>query len=195
LHETRAVCFLSDRRRRWCCRPLRAHPSPSSQVRAGACTGNTYSERAFVVFHENAATARRGRPPPLRSTNLADPARRARYPVEKERPLDSGVFLRFAACGAACGSAAHGVLIPIDVVKTRMQSEPKKYPDMVSTFGTLVKEEVRRCRVPSLVYFCLADRPHIAFWLVSSPSRNAGVLSLRVCLNGGLPNEVSPAGF
>lgn len=66
----------------------------------------------------------------------------ARYPVEKERPLDAGVFLRFAACGAACGSTAHAFLIPIDVVKTRMQSEPKKYPDMVSTFGTLVKEEV-----------------------------------------------------
>lgn len=55
------------------------------------------------------------------------------------------MFLRFAACGAACGSTAHAFLIPIDVVKTRMQSEPKKYPDMVSTFGTLVKEEVRRC--------------------------------------------------
>ncbi|CAM9165431.1 unnamed protein product, partial [Scytosiphon promiscuus] len=66
---------------------------------------------------------------------------RTRYPVEKERPLDASVFLRFAACGAACGSTAHAFLIPIDVVKTRMQSEPKKYPDMVSTFGTLVKEE------------------------------------------------------
>lgn len=66
-----------------------------------------------------------------------------RYPVEKERPLDAAVFLRFAACGAACGSSAHTFLIPIDVVKTRMQSEPKKYPDMLSTFQTLVKEEVR----------------------------------------------------
>ncbi|CAM9974554.1 unnamed protein product, partial [Laminaria digitata] len=66
---------------------------------------------------------------------------RARYPVEKERPLDASVFLRFAACGAVCGSTAHAFLVPIDVVKTRMQSEPKKYPDMVSTFSTLVKEE------------------------------------------------------
>eukprot|EP00904_Undaria_pinnatifida_P009784 jgi/Undpi1/5936/HiC_scaffold_2.g01210.m1 len=66
---------------------------------------------------------------------------RARYPVEKERPLDASVFLRFAACGAACGSTAHAFLVPIDVVKTRMQSEPKKYPNMISTFGTLVKEE------------------------------------------------------
>ncbi|KAG5185410.1 hypothetical protein JKP88DRAFT_194574 [Tribonema minus] len=66
---------------------------------------------------------------------------RARYPVEKERPLDVGVFLRFAACGAACGATAHAVLIPIDVVKTRMQSEPRKYPGMVSTFKTLLEEE------------------------------------------------------
>lgn len=73
------------------------------------------------------------------------PCARIRYPVEKERPLDAAVFLRFAACGAVCGSTAHATLIPIDVVKTRMQSEPKKYPDMVSTFDTLVKEEVRAC--------------------------------------------------
>lgn len=66
-----------------------------------------------------------------------------RYPVEKERPLDASVFLRFAACGALCGSTAHAALIPIDVVKTKMQAEPKKYPDVVSTFNTLVKEEVR----------------------------------------------------
>ncbi|CAM9426483.1 unnamed protein product, partial [Ectocarpus fasciculatus] len=66
---------------------------------------------------------------------------RTRYPVEKERPLDASVFLRFAACGAACGSTAHAFLIPIDVVKTRMQSEPKRYPDTMSTFSTLVKEE------------------------------------------------------
>lgn len=69
---------------------------------------------------------------------------RCRYPVEKERPLDADDFLRFAACGAACGCTAHAFLVPIDVVKTRMQSEPKRYPDMVSTFGTLVEEEVRR---------------------------------------------------
>lgn len=66
--------------------------------------------------------------------------------MEKERPLDVSVFLRFAACGAACGSTAHAFLIPIDVVKTRMQSEPKRYPDTMSTFSTLVKEEVRVLR-------------------------------------------------
>jgi solute carrier family 25 (mitochondrial phosphate transporter), member 3 len=66
---------------------------------------------------------------------------RARYPVEKEKPLDLNIFLRFAACGAACGTAAHAVLIPIDVVKTRMQSEPKRYPSMGATFTTLLAEE------------------------------------------------------
>eukprot|EP00953_Heterococcus_sp_UTEX-ZZ885_P001639 1408-Heterococcus_DN1.PRE.1 len=66
---------------------------------------------------------------------------RARYPVEKEKPLDLNVFLRFAACGAACGTAAHAVLIPIDVVKTRMQSEPKRYPSMGATFKTVLAEE------------------------------------------------------
>lgn len=65
-----------------------------------------------------------------------------RYPVEKEKALDASVFLRFAACGAACGSTAHAFLIPLDVVKTRMQSEPRRYPDVVSAFKTLVEEEV-----------------------------------------------------
>jgi solute carrier family 25 phosphate transporter 3 len=65
---------------------------------------------------------------------------RTRYPVERERPLDASVYLRFAACGAACGSAAHMVLVPIDVVKTRMQSEPKKYPRMAGTFRRLWRD-------------------------------------------------------
>lgn len=73
--------------------------------------------------------------------------------MEKERPLDAAVFLRFAACGAACGSSAHAFLIPIDVVKTRMQSEPQKYPDMLSTFQTLVEEEVR-WRFPRFFLAC-----------------------------------------
>lgn len=67
--------------------------------------------------------------------------------MEKEKALDTNVFLRFAACGAACGSMAHAVLIPLDVVKTRMQSEPRRYPDVITAFKTLVKEEVRVCFV------------------------------------------------
>lgn len=42
--------------------------------------------------------------------------------MEKERPLDAAVFFRFAACGAACGTTAHALLIPIDVVKTRYEN-------------------------------------------------------------------------
>lgn len=76
--------------------------------------------------------------------------------MEKERPLDASVFLRFAACGAACGSTAHAFLIPIDVVKTRMQSEPKRYPDTMSTFRTLVKEEVRVLRARLRAFTCVS---------------------------------------
>ena len=31
--------------------------------------------------------------------------------------------------------------MPIDVVKTRMQSEPERYPSMLPTFRKLLKEE------------------------------------------------------
>lgn len=47
--------------------------------------------------------------------------KKARNPVEKERELDASVFWRFAVCGAVCCSTAHAFLVPLDVVKTKMQ--------------------------------------------------------------------------
>ena len=65
---------------------------------------------------------------------------KARDPVEKERELDATVFWRFALCGALCCSTAHAILVPLDVVKTKMQASPSKYPSFVSATRRIVDE-------------------------------------------------------
>lgn len=68
------------------------------------------------------------------------PLCQARSPVEKERELDSSVFWRFALSGAICCGTAHAVLIPLDVVKTKMQADPQRYPSPVEATETILKE-------------------------------------------------------
>ncbi len=65
---------------------------------------------------------------------------KARDPVEKERELDASVFLRFALCGALCCCSAHAVLIPLDVVKTKMQASPAKYPTFLNATQRILEE-------------------------------------------------------
>jgi solute carrier family 25 (mitochondrial phosphate transporter), member 3 len=60
--------------------------------------------------------------------------------VEKERDLDSSVFWRFAACGAVCCSTAHAFLIPLDVVKTKMQADPNRYRTVLESTKEILKE-------------------------------------------------------
>jgi hypothetical protein len=65
---------------------------------------------------------------------------KARDPVEKERELDASVFWRFAVSGALCCSTAHAFLIPLDVVKTKMQADPVKYPTFVGASKRIYEE-------------------------------------------------------
>ena len=65
---------------------------------------------------------------------------KARDPVEKERELDASVFWRFAVSGALCCSTAHAFLIPLDVVKTKMQADPVKYPTFVASSKKIYSE-------------------------------------------------------
>ena len=49
---------------------------------------------------------------------------------------------RFLASGAICSSIAHGVLTPLDVVKTKMQTKPNEYNlSVVGNFKKVLKEE------------------------------------------------------
>ena len=51
---------------------------------------------------------------------------RGRSPIEREKKLDTSKVLRFMASGAVCSSIAHFSLTPIDVVKTKVQTQPGK---------------------------------------------------------------------
>jgi hypothetical protein len=52
---------------------------------------------------------------------------RGRTPIEKDMDLGVGTFLRFVASGAICCSVVHLGLTPIDVVKTKVQTDPGKF--------------------------------------------------------------------
>lgn len=66
---------------------------------------------------------------------------RGRSPIERDMTLGVEAYIRFAASGALCCSAAHLLLTPIDVVKTKVQTNPVKYTGVISSFKTVLKEE------------------------------------------------------
>ncbi len=65
----------------------------------------------------------------------------AEAPVEVQTPLTLSSAAKIFLCGAACSSTAHTVLVPIDVVKTRMQAEPGEYSNVVECTRRIVAEE------------------------------------------------------
>jgi len=66
---------------------------------------------------------------------------RGRSPIERDMKLGITAYLRFAASGALCCSIAHLILTPIDVVKTKVQTNPVKYTGVISSFKTILEEE------------------------------------------------------
>lgn len=66
---------------------------------------------------------------------------RGRSPIEREKELGVATYLRFVASGAICSSGVHLALTPIDVVKTKVQTNPARYPGIISSFQRVVKEE------------------------------------------------------
>jgi len=66
---------------------------------------------------------------------------RGRNPIERQKNLNFYTTLRISAAGAICASCVHLALTPIDVVKTKVQTDPKGYPNPISAFQRVVKEE------------------------------------------------------
>jgi solute carrier family 25 phosphate transporter 3 len=61
---------------------------------------------------------------------------------KEQGPFDLKYFLAGALSGGICCGITHGALTPVDVVKTRIQLDPKTYSGgMVSAFRTIVKTE------------------------------------------------------
>ena len=65
---------------------------------------------------------------------------RGRTPIERDMDLNVGTYLRFVASGAICCSAVHLALTPIDVVKTRVQTDPENYPSVIVAFNKVLRE-------------------------------------------------------
>ncbi|KAL7550245.1 hypothetical protein ACHAWF_013492 [Thalassiosira exigua] len=55
--------------------------------------------------------------------------------------LASGIDYRYFVAGGSCAAISHGITTPIDVVKTRMQSDPEKYRGLLPATATIVREE------------------------------------------------------
>lgn len=66
---------------------------------------------------------------------------RGRSPIERDQEIDISTFLRFCLSGAICASGVHLALTPLDVVKTKVQINPVRYPSLWSSFETVWKEE------------------------------------------------------
>jgi len=66
---------------------------------------------------------------------------RGRSPIEKEKSLGLSSYLRFCLSGAICSGGAHFVLTPLDVVKTKVQTDAVKYPSVFGAFNTVYREE------------------------------------------------------
>jgi solute carrier family 25 phosphate transporter 3 len=60
----------------------------------------------------------------------------------EQGPFDLTYFLKGALAGGLCCGITHGALVPVDVVKTRIQLDAAKYSGgMLSGFRTIVAEE------------------------------------------------------
>jgi hypothetical protein len=66
---------------------------------------------------------------------------RGRSPIERDMQLGFSNYLRFILSGAICCSAVHLALTPIDVVKTKVQTDPVKYPGMIQSFRLVYQDD------------------------------------------------------
>jgi len=66
---------------------------------------------------------------------------RERSPIERQHDLDLETVLRFIFSGAICSSGVHLSLTPIDVVKTKIQTDPVLYNGVIKSFNTVIEDE------------------------------------------------------
>lgn len=58
----------------------------------------------------------------------------------QERSLTAIDFGLFAACGAVGCTSTHLTVVPLDVVKTRLQTDPGRYAGLAEGVTTIAKE-------------------------------------------------------
>jgi len=76
------------------------------------------------------------------STRPLDPefGPRGRSPIDREVQLDFSSYIRFCVSGAICASGVHLMVTPLDVIKTKIQTDPDNYPGPISSFQKIVDE-------------------------------------------------------
>ena len=89
--------------------------------------------------HPNTGTGRYTLPAPLRAPGVFGTVGRA--PIPRERPLGGGEYGLFALSGALGCALTHSLVVPLDVVKTRIQTRPGQYAGFVDAFSTIRREE------------------------------------------------------
>ena len=66
---------------------------------------------------------------------------RGRSPIERNEQIDLPTFLRFCLSGAICSSGVNLALTPLDVVKTKVQIDPQRYPTILPSFRSVWTRE------------------------------------------------------
>eukprot|EP00532_Pseudo-nitzschia_australis_P007217 CAMPEP_0168167636 /NCGR_PEP_ID=MMETSP0139_2-20121125/2646_1 /TAXON_ID=44445 /ORGANISM="Pseudo-nitzschia australis, Strain 10249 10 AB" /LENGTH=771 /DNA_ID=CAMNT_0008084873 /DNA_START=516 /DNA_END=2831 /DNA_ORIENTATION=- len=66
---------------------------------------------------------------------------RGRSPIERNQRIDVSTFLRFCLSGAICCSCVNAALTPLDVIKTKVQIDPVRYPKILPSFQSVWNEE------------------------------------------------------
>jgi solute carrier family 25 phosphate transporter 3 len=66
---------------------------------------------------------------------------RGRSPIERDVQLDLSSYLRFCASGSICASGVHLLVTPLDVMKTKIQTDPENYPGPISAFQKVVADK------------------------------------------------------
>lgn len=72
------------------------------------------------------------------------PSNVAAIAAEKPQPTGFGLYARFALAGGLCCQATHTVLVPMDVVKTRLQTNPGMYTGALHATRSIVQQQGAR---------------------------------------------------
>lgn len=81
--------------------------------------------------------------------------------VTQERTLTAADFGLFAACGAVGCTSTHLTVIPLDVVKTRLQTDPGRYTGLTEGVTTIAKEVSQMLEIHTYVttYMRTSSKP------------------------------------
>jgi solute carrier family 25 phosphate transporter 3 len=107
---------------------------------------------------------------------------RGRAPVERDRELTLDTLIRFSLSGAICASGVHVALTPLDVVKTKVQTNPDRYPTVLTSFSKVFQDE-------GLSTFFSGWAPTLAGNFVSG----AAVYTLTEFIRRSLSEQVGPS--